>query len=207
MESVTSPAKCVPCHPCHHSLVWWRVEPLHCNYTFISPSQAASRLSPPPTLSVPSLLCPIAPSPLLSYVCIASPHSPAISISTWRGQNTCLIPSNTPKPFFFSFQFREINKRQRQELEWDWVGAGLECLRWELRLGEKKQHEIVWNVRGGWWECELGGRWGFSGWRKRGWTERLANDILIWHTQGQTCRSVWEAENCSLPVLWNTWVG
>lgn len=87
--------------PRHRSLVWWRVEPLHCNYTFVSPSQAASRLSPPPTLSVPSLLCPTAPSPLLSYVCIASPHSPTISSSTWWGRDTCLIPSNTPKPFFF----------------------------------------------------------------------------------------------------------
>lgn len=179
-EPTGSAASC-GCRCCHHSVVWWRVEPLQCNYTFISPtrqvSQPASQAPLPLMLPISSLLC----SPL--FISPQRLLSPTISISTWYGSNSSPhytfnpppSPIYTPLSHYPTHQQwvqKEIHKEQKQS----WSESGeLEAKGMKMR-GEvkgEKQHEMVWNedsVRVVWevfWMERVGGEW--SNWLMMYW--------------------------------------
>lgn len=135
MDSVTSTAKWVSCHPCHHSVVWWRVEPLQRNYTFISPTQPASEAPLPPCSPSPPRFAPRFLSPPFIYLqCLASPthhlhvaHIPALH----------LLTPISPFHLYPSFTVSATSARRTQRTE-AWAGVRMgrcrpECWRWEMR--------------------------------------------------------------------------
>lgn len=143
----------------HHSLVWWRVEPLHCNYTFISPWKAAS-------IALPSPLSLHGSTPFPPIHCLPS--------LTHRLQLCLLRASTCSTP---QFHFRETNKRAAMR----------------RRGPPVLQIQAKWGRNGGnvSEETEWDGRVWRSGSERR---DRLANDVLIGHTQGQRRGSAWEEE-------------
>lgn len=173
-------------HPCHHSVVWWRVAPRQRNYTFISPTQPASEAPLPLcTLSPPSSFSPsshISAKPDLTH-----PPSPCLP-----DYSKCLLLHLEPPPLpllplFHSScgRFREIHKTEAKIREWGGAEQSAED------KGQDKGRKTAWNCV----KCEertstdwVGGReLRFSdGGGAKGW----ANDILIWLSLGQKSRSV-----------------
>lgn len=153
------PGSVVPCRSCHHSLVWWRVEPLQRNYTFISPnSPPASHASEAPLplmLPIPSQLCSL-PFHISATPALAHRLHPYLMwaqippLHPSRPQSPSL-PFLTPISHCLPHQ-RQVQRNEHKGMEME---AELEPEYREVEAKEirgkrgEKQHEIVWNVRVG----------------------------------------------------------